>query len=170
MSFGSITGVDSGPVFSRLSRGKKPDAKPSFCPICGALVDTGLSIESRIHYMSTGYTIKETKPYHAYQCQNLRVCFCDDCVSGEGGVDIICKVIEASPATRAKVESDCKSILDKRRSKRRETLTMWGVGLGIAAAVIGICCLIWKPEDVFGVIGVIVLLVVVGAIQGAVRR
>ncbi len=151
-----------------------PEVKPSFCPICGALVETGLSEIDRMRYSIQGYTIKPTKPFHAYQCKNLRVCFCDDCVSGEGGVDIICKVIEAAPQTRAKVVQDCASILNARRKKNRETVTMWGVGLGILAVVIGVCCLIWNPKDVFAlifsVIGVIGVLIILGLLQGAMRR
>ena len=168
---GSI--VARHPVRARFSDPfglEKPDRKPSFCPICGALVEHGLGIQSQMNYLRQGYVLKPTKPFHAYQCRNLRVCFCDDCVSGEGGVDIICRVLEASSATRTRVEHDCESILNARRKKHRETAIMWGVGLGILAVVIGICCLIWKPEDVFGVIGVIVVLIIVGFIQGAVRR
>jgi len=169
---GSISFRD--PVRSRFSDlldlEKRENRKPSFCPICGALVDHGLSTMSSLNYLRKGYVLKPTKPFHAYQCKNLRVCFCDDCVSGEGGVDIICKVLEASPTLRAKVEQDCESILNARRKKHRETATTWGVGIGILAAVIGICCLIWKPEDVFGVIGVIVVLIIVGLLQGALRR
>ena len=156
---GSI--VARNPVRSRFSDPfglEKPDRKPSFCPICGALVEHGLGIQSQMNYLRQGYVLKPTKPFHAY------------CVSGEGGVDIICRVLEASPATRTRVEHDCESILNARRKKHRETAIMWGVGLGILAVVIGICCLIWKPEDVFGVIGVIVVLIIVGFVQGAVRR
>lgn len=123
-----------------------------------------------MNYLRQDEVLKPTKPFHTYQCRNLRVCFCDDCVSGEGGVDIICRVLEASPATRTRVEHDCESILNARRKKHRKTAIMWGVGLGILAVVIGICCLIWKSEDVFDVIGGIVVLIIVGFIQSAVRR
>lgn len=155
--------------FSDLFDQEEQDRKPSFCPICGALVEHGLGMQSRMNYWRKGYVLKPTKPFHAYQCKNLRVCFCDDCLSGEGGVDIICNVLEASPATRTRVEHDCEAILDARRKKHRETATVWGVGLGILAAVIGICCLIWKPGDVFCVIGGIVLIIIL-VLQGTVRQ
>lgn len=151
----------------RLDHGRRP--KPTFCPICGALVATGLDASGHIDYLMRGYTIKPTKPYHTYYCKTLPVSFCDDCISGVGGVDIICKVIEASSKERSVVERDCQSILAARRKRNRSTAINWAIGISGVAAVIGICCLIWSPEDVFVVIGSIAMLGLVGWLQ-SVRR
>ena len=158
MSLVESIALNNGSTFSRLAGADKrrSQPKPSFCPICGALVE-----------MVGGHS---TKPFHIYYCRNLRVCFCDDCVSGQGGVDIICRVIEATPETRKMVEKDCCAILDARRKQSRETVVKWIVGIGVVVALIGVCCLIWTPEDVFGVIGIILMLFLVGFLQGAVRR
>ena len=78
-------------------------------------------------------------------------------------------MIEASPETRKNVQKDCDAINQTRRRKVQETLTKWCVGVVVVGSIVGICCLIWGPENVFGVIGVILALVVLGALQGARR-
>jgi len=153
-----LDGFGDSDIFSRKS------IKVNRCPVCGGSTLPG----NTSLYRTMGYT--GVKDGHAYSCRNLSVTFCDDCVSGEGGVDIICKVLEASPTVRSMVERDCEAILDARRKKHRETATKWGIGLGVVASVIGICCLIWKPEEVFSVIGIIAIFIIVGLLQGAVRR
>ena len=133
------------------------------CPICGSsTLPTNTSLLNSI-----GYSVKSG---HAYNCHNLQVTFCDECLTGVGGVDIICRVVEASAEQRKIVQHDCDSLLNARRDKRNHTVTVWGVGISIAAAITGICCLIWKPQEVFSVVGVIALLAVVGCLQGGVRR
>ena len=108
--------------------------KPSFCPICGGLVDFGSTMMLGLFH--NGYTLESLKPSHAYYYKGHKVLFCDDCVAGCGGVDIICRVIEASAETRAQIESDCRSVLDERRLKKRVKALLWALGIGLLALVI----------------------------------
>lgn len=113
----------------QIVRGANPVSRPMLpCPICGRL----LWLDN----------------YHTYYCQNLSISFCDDCISGVGGVDIICKVIEATPEVRSRIEEDCRLILKKRKERNRGIAKAWGAGFLVVATVIGICCLIWDPLDV----------------------
>ena len=133
-------GYDTENVIYKLVR-REPEPPPEFCPICGVLLKAHRS---------------EFKPYHTYYCRDLRICFCDNCLSGEGGVGIICRVLEASSETRLAVKKDCESVLNDRRKKYREMATLCGIVLGILAIIIGICCLVWNPLDVFIAVGTIV--------------
>lgn len=157
--------------WTRICIRREPEAwevLDSFCPICGELVYGN----GRMFYGKC-----TVKPFHAYPCKNLRVCFCDDCVSGVGGVDIICKVLEASPELRARVEQDCESILAARRQRKwelaRERGMVLGVGLGILAGVMGVFSLIEDPEDAVPVVAGIALMVflaITGLLQWALYK
>ncbi len=125
----------------------RPEEKPSpICPICGVLMST----PSAFPYTMSG---RDAEPCHSYYCHGLQIYFCDSCISGEGGVEIVCKVIEATPEQRAKVEADRQEIIRKRREKRVSILIRLCVSIVVATAVIGVCCLIWEPKDVFSIIG-----------------
>lgn len=134
------------------------------CPICGA----STLPNNAAMYRAMGYS--GVKDGHAYIYQNLKVTFCDDCLAGVGGVDIICRVLEASDSYRALIQSNSDAIIESRRTKRRGVLTKWAVGIVVALLIVGVCCLIWKPEDVFCCIGVIAALILVAFLQGASRR
>ncbi len=144
--------------FFDMAMKKEQDEEPSYCSICGALVGR-IPDRLQIEYLSKGYVLKPAKSFHSYQCKGLRVCFCDDCLTGIGGVDIICKVIEATPEERACIEHESKIILDERKKENREKLKLWSVCIGILLTIIGICCLIWDVATVLIVTGVVLFFV-----------
>lgn len=145
---------------------EEKDRAPQTCPICGCLISTGLSLRSSMEYLAKGYTIKETKPSHRYRCKNLEIAFCDECISGEGGVDIISKVIEASPTQRATIEQDAAEILKKRHVKFIRSLRNWFIGIGVVIVLLGVSCLIFGLENTGAAVGVIFMLLFIGLIQG----
>ena len=150
----------------KLSIGSGRELPPPMCPICGDLMAT----PSAFPYIMRGVAKKDAEPCHSYYCHGLQICFCDNCISGEGGVGIVCKVIEATSEQRAKVEADCQEIIRKRREKRVSILIKLCVSIAVAAAVIGVCCLIWEPKDVFSVIGCGLTILIVLFASGGVRK
>lgn len=133
------------------------------CPICGAACLPGNNALRRFE----GFDVRDG---YAYTLKSLRVTFCRECLIGEGGVDIICRVIEANESQRKAVEKDAHAILKQLHDELMVKIRNWAIGIGAALAIIGICCLIWKPEEVFGCIGIIAILLVVGFLQSLGRR
>lgn len=146
-------------ILANISR-NKPEPEPVFCPICGTLVGYACNFLPFPQLPSLDrFRFSPIIPSHTYKCKNLRICFCDDCLSGMEGVDIICKVIEATPEIRASIEHECKLILDARKKENREKLKVWSVCIGILISIIGICCLIWDVASVLIVAGTVLFLV-----------
>lgn len=133
------------------------------CPICGSACLPGSRAIERL----SGFDVRDG---HCYSCQNLKVTFCDDCLIGEGGVDIICRVVEANEVQRKMVANDAYSILKVKHDELVSKIKKWAIGIAIALGIIGICCLIWTPGDVFAVIGVIGMFILFGLLQCAARR
>lgn len=118
------------------------------CPICGAACLPRHSAPHR----SAGFGVRAGR---SYPCKNLKVTFCQDCLIGEGGVDIICRVIEANDAQRMMIAHEAYLILKAKRDALVLKIIKWIVGIVIALSV---CCLIWTPEEVLIVIAVIAVL------------
>ena len=149
-----------------ISNGIFPERKSikvDRCPICGASCLPGDCSVQRI----LGYNVSDG---HVYTAKGLSVTFCRDCLIGEGGVNIICRVIEADETQRKKIEQDAHTILKQMHDELMVKIRNWAICIGVALAIIGICCLIWKPEDVFCCLGVIAILVIVGFLQSLGRR
>lgn len=133
------------------------------CPICGVAVLPGDNTLKRIE----GFDVKDG---HVYPCRNLSVTFCDECLTGNGGVDIICKAIEASSTLRAQITQDAYTILKKQHDVLMSTLFKWVVGIIISFVVVVICCLIWGPKNVFEAIGAIIVVIAIFALLSVVNR
>lgn len=116
------------------------------CPICGSACLPGSREEER----RRGFNIRDG---HCYSCHNLDITFCDHCLIGEGGVDIICRVVEANEVQRKKIATDAYTILKEKHDEALSKQKKWGIGTVIVLGIIGICCSIWPPEEVFGVVG-----------------
>ena len=129
------------------------------CPICGSSCLPGSCATQRL----AGFDIRDG---YAYTFKNLCVTFCRDCLIGKGGVDIICRVIEANEVQRNAVEKDAHAILKQLHDELMTKIRNWAIGIGATLAIIGVCCVIWKPEDVFACLGAIAFLFVIGCLQG----
>ncbi|MBR1871360.1 MAG: hypothetical protein IJ802_05995 [Kiritimatiellae bacterium] len=92
------------------------------CPICGASCLPGDCETIR----NRGYAVRDG---YSYAIKNLHVTFCSECLIGEGGVDIICRVIEADEAQRKKVEQDANLVLKKLHDELILKIKLWTIGI-----------------------------------------
>lgn len=94
------------------------------CPICGSACLPGSREEER----RRGFNIRDG---HCYSCHNLDITFCDHCLIGEGGVDIICRVVEANEDQRKKIATDAYTILKEKHDEALKEMKLGWIGIAV---------------------------------------